>query len=416
MSLFAPSLQRAARWSSIAAAATAMLATGASGSHASGSMTTAATGGGHVTLSIGGKGRAVEALAAAGVRPRAIAPAAKRGRLVRLPVRSLFVGRIATASLRGGVRFAAGPRSLRLRSLRLRLAPRRATLTAVAGKRRITVFSATPRAAAEIDASTATATLGGARLRLTTGAARLLRAKLDLPGVVAGPLGRLAVDAGPRRRAVGAPTPGGQGGQGGGLAPVAPRSGPIATEPPRLTRPPGAVDVATATLRWRPRESWIQYVNGGEGTSVSGGAANGPQEVRPGSSVPLVYSFTSFPFANGWYDSASGKAAIYFRGGVGFRHGAHGIDFSSSDPEVEINGVRSRAIFRFDGADGTPFDGQRGVLVDLHPGAVQAPAGGTVTYADVPGTIPADAGQSVFAGFYAAGEPFGTLTVSFTTP
>lgn len=138
--------------------------------------------------------------------------------------------------------------------------------------------------------------------------------------------------------------------------------------------------------------------------------------MRPGSSAPLVYSFTGFPFRSGWYDPASGRAAVYFGGGVGFRHSAHGIDFAAVEPEVELARGASRAIFRFHGSDGIRFDGRRGVLVDLHPVSIQAPAGGTVTYADVPATIPADAGQSVFAGFYAAGEPFGILTVSFTAP
>ena len=45
-----------------------------------------------------------------------------------------------------------------------------------------------------------------------------------------------------------------------------------------------------------------------------------------------------------------------------------------------------------------------------------ARARGTVTYTEVPATVPADAGASVFAGFYDANEAFGSMTVSFTTP
>ena len=62
------------------------------------------------------------------------------------------------------------------------------------------------------------------------------------------------------------------------------------------------------------------------------------------------------------------------------------------------------------------YDNQRGVLVDLQPTPIQTPPNGTVTYTEVPATVPADAGASVFAGFYDANEAFGSMTVSFTTP
>ena len=58
--------------------------------------------------------------------------------------------------------------------------------------------------------------------------------------------------------------------------------------------------------------------------------------------------------------------------------------------------------------------------MDLAPTTTVAPrcatAGTTVTCSDIPATVPADAGQSVFAGFYQPGEPFGDISVSFTTP
>jgi hypothetical protein len=189
-------------------------------------------------------------------------------------------------------------------------------------------------------------------------------------------------------------------------------AGPIENEPPVLARPASAVSLTGASLTWRPRDSWIQYVNTGEGTSVFGGALNGPAEGSP----PLVYSFHGFPFKGGWYDPPSGQAAIYFNGGVGFRYSDHGIDFSTASPEIEINGGASRAIFIFNGADGTRYRNQRGVLVDLHPAAIQKPPGGQVHYLDVPATIPADTGASVFAGLYSANAEFGTISVSFSAP
>jgi len=368
----------------------------------------AAAGSGAVELTLGGGGKAAKALAARGVRATAVAPAAKRGTRVTLPVRSIAVARSATIALRGGIRFATGRRSLRLRSMRVAVTATRATVSARAGKRRVPFFvAALAKGKAKLDRSETTAALAGAKLALTRRAAKLLRSRLAIGGIRAGGLGRLAVDA----RSKGGGGSGG-GAPGGGPAPGVPQAGPLESEPPILARPAGAVDVTGAALTWRPRESWIQYVNTGEGTSVFGGATNGPIEGSP----PLVYSFHGFPLKSGWYDAATGTAAIYFGGGVGFRYSGHGIDFSTANPEIEINGGASRAIFTFDGTDGTKYDSQRGVLVDLHPAAIQKPPGGQIDYLDVPATIPADTGASVFAGLYSANAEFGTLSVTFTAP
>jgi len=375
-----------------------------------------AAGAGSVTLALGGKGKAADGLSAAGVEIGAIAPARKRGKRVTLPVRTVTVGKRATVALRGGIRFKAGKRSLALRSVRVVLTARRATIGARVGKRRLPVLTADlPRQKAKLDRSKVTARLAGAKLALTPRAARLLRNTLAVDDIPAGPLGQVVLAPGTKQGSGDAKP--GTGGSGGGSDPGSgpPQSGPIENEPPVLARPAGAVDVTSASLTWRPRESWIQYINGGEGTSVFGGALEGPEEARPGYPA-LVYSFHGFPFSNGWYHAATGTAAIYFAGGVGFRWSAHGIDFSAASPEIEINGEASRAIFTFNGTQSTQYTDQRGVLVDLDPGPPQPPSAGTIAYTDVPGTIPADTGESVFAGFYPADTPFGTMTVSFTTP
>jgi hypothetical protein len=367
----------------------------------------AAPGSGAVRVTIGGDGKTAKAIAAAGVKVGALAPAKRRGSRVMLPVQSLSVGGSAAVVPRGGIRFGAGGRTLKLRSLRVKLTSKRATVTAKPGKRRVAVFSAALlKGKARLDRSDMTAKLAGSKLALTRAGARLVRSKLALADLPAGRLGRLAIDARPK----GGSNGGSGGGPGGG-----PQAGPLGNEPPILARPAGAVNVTSASLTWRPRESWIQYIHTGEGTSVFGGAANGPPEVKGGDPTARVYSF-DFPFANGWYEAATGKAAIYFQGGVGFRYSGHGINFSSSKPEIEINGGASRAIFTFNGTEGSKYDNQRGVLVDLHPASIQMPPSGPVAYNDVPATIPQDTGASVFAGFYPANSDFGTLTVSFTTP
>ena len=83
---------------------------------------------------------------------------------------------------------------------------------------------------------------------------------------------------------------------------------------------------------------------------------------------------------------------------MNFRYCGHGIDFDVKDPEIEINGAASRAIFRLDGRRNTPYGNKRGVLVDLAPTTTAAAAlrhrvAKTVTCNDIPATVPADAGQ-----------------------
>lgn len=369
----------------------------------------AAPGSGSVKLTLGGSGKAAKALADQGVKTSAVAPARKSGKRVTLPVQNVTVGKAATISLRGGIGFKAGKRKLKLKSVKLKLTAAKATVTAKSGRASVPVFTAKlAKGKAKLDRAGTTAKLAGATLALTPRGAKLLRTKLAVSDVAAGALGKLAVDAKPKS----GPGPTAPGGPVGG----GPTAGPIKKEPPLLARPAGAVDVTTASLDWRPRASWICYV---AETSVFGGAANGPTETLACPTGPprdLVATFKGFPFKSGWYDPATGTAAIYFNGGVGFRYPAHGINFSSANPEIEINGPASRAIFTFNGTEGTKYDNQRGVLVDLKPNPIQTPPGGTITYTDIPATVPADAGASVFAGFYGANEPFGSLTVSFTTP
>jgi hypothetical protein len=133
--------------------------------------------------------------------------------------------------------------------------------------------------------------------------------------------------------------------------------------------------------------------------------------------VPLAYDF-HFPFKDGWYDPVSKTARVTYTGTVTFTYSDHGIKLTATDPEIEIAaGSASRGIF-VTGNTGTPS--KRGVLVKLDPPAavstVHSPDGTGHAYSQIPGSIPADAGESVFAGFYAAGDPFGWVSVDLTTP
>lgn len=371
---------------------------------AASSATASDFGAGSVTLTNGSKG-----LKGQGVRWSAPSPVRvvnSRSRAV-LPVESGTVTSVATLGLKGTVRLTKGNRRVTLTGLQVRLGKSsRVTGLVNGGKRRTIGRLTVPSNRRKLDRTAATASASNARLTLTATTARQVRTQLRLRHVPSGRIATVAITG----HVKDAPSP--------STCTAEFCATGLGSEPPVLARPDGAVDVRSATLSWQPLDSFIRYINTGEGTSISGGATNGPREVLPGSSSSFVYSF-GFPFRGGWYDASSGTAATTFRGKVGFRFKSHTIDMSAAEPEIEINGDRSRVIFRMDGKDGTQLGGTRGVLIDLDLSKAESrsvsPDGKTHSYVKVPGTIPANAGSSVFAGFYAPGEGFGSVTLSFTT-
>lgn len=361
-------------------------------------------GAGSLTLTAGAKG-----LKGQGVRWSASSPAktlSGRSRAV-LPVESGTVTSTATLGLKGTVRLAKGSRKVTLKALQVRLgSSSRITGQVDGGKRRTIGRLTAPAKRIKLDRTAATATASDVRLTLTASTAKLVRSRLKLRHVPSRAVAELAVTG----HVKDAPAP--------SSCTAAYCATGLGSEPPVAKRPSGAVGVRSATITWRPLDSWIRYVATGEGTAVSGGATNGPREVLPGSSSSFVYSF-GFPFQGGWYDRSSDTAAATFRGKVAFRFKAHTIDMSAADPEVEINGSKSRVIFRMDGKDGTALGGTRGVLIDLDlrkaASKTVSADGKTHRYEQIPGTIPANAGSNVFAGFYAPGQAFGSVSLSFTT-
>jgi hypothetical protein len=225
------------------------------------------------------------------------------------------------------------------------------------------------------------------------------------------------------------PAPGGSGSGGGGGTPSgAPSSAPIVGEPPLLARPATAVTVGSVELSWSPRDSWIRYVSSGTAAVdgvVPGAGATGVQSTsspcsdRPSpSSAALDYTI-DFPAKESWYDPLSGQAGIYGSGNVAFRWVAHSINLTAAEPEIEIDGASSRAIFRFSGSGGTPYPNQRVALETLDTaGRPTVTNGGkTLTYDLMRGRLTSD-GEKVFAGFYTApsDNEFGCLSASFTLP
>ena len=371
-------------------------------------------------------GPAANSLREQGVRIAPIKPASGGNRAISLPVAAGLAGSKTTLlRQRGGLALTApGGDTARLTSLRLLLG-KRSLVEAKLGGEEVDLFTVMRGGRRDIDPASGKIQLEGLRVKLTRGAANALARQLGLKPVPAKRFGSLATRLSGLARGDGG---NGGGPSGGGAAtrsnacPVPGTAGPPAeSTPPVLARPAGAVDVTAASIRWRVRESFIRYIATGEGTSVSGGASADAPVLLPGASTPLSYDFR-FPFANGWVDAganpaspADDTAALYFGGAVRFQYSGHGIDLLTSNPEIELNGPSSRAIFAISDNGGAA---ERQVLVNLDLGAAGAISqnGASYTYERVPGAIPSGTASSVFAGFYAPGTDFGCFDVSFSTP
>ena len=317
--------------------------------------------------------------AASGLRVAAAGGAVAFERRVALPVAA---GRRGAADWRLGHRGTLtlrGRRVVRISRLELRVGRHTIVVGRVAGRRQ-RVF--TTSAHARRNRGTGRVILRDAPVRLAPAMARRL-------GATRARIGRLTVDA---RLLAG--------------------SASRVTLP---ARPPGAVDVAAGSVSWHLRDSFVQYLNAGEGIRVSDGARAGEPTTRPGSDQLLVYD-VDLPLRRGWHHPATGLTVLELGGAVALRYRAHGIDFAVRDAVVELGGSRpSRATFRFTGEAGDEFDGSRAPLVDLVPERARERTvqDGKTTLVEVPGRVPR--AKTVFSGFYQPGDPFGWMTVSFTT-
>jgi hypothetical protein len=213
-------------------------------------------------------------------------------------------------------------------------------------------------------------------------------------------------------RPASSPGPGPSGGSNAPGPSGPPASVPIEGEPPVLARPATAVTVGAVQLSWMPRDSWVRYVSSAIGAGdgvVPGGGATGVQSTA--SPCPDRPSSSSVPL--------TGQAGIYGTGNVAFRWVAHSINLTASEPELEINGSSSRAIFRFSGSGGTPYPNQRVALETMENSGrpTISPDGRTLTYNLMRGRLTPD-GEKVFAGFYPGptDNEFGCLSATFTLP
>ncbi len=370
-------------------------------------------------------GPAAKSLRKSGIQIAAVKPAKGGPQRIQLPLDGGLLGASTTLLHHNGAISLQADDDAKLRLAKLDLfLGKRPRLTAVLNGEEIDLFRVLRGGVRRADATTGAIELSALRLKLTRVAARKIAQRLDLgrlrplrfatlsasaSGLISagGPAATKPQDGANAQKSSDCPLPSG--------------AGPAPENPlPIASRPSAAVDVTAATIDWHVRESFIRYIDTGEGTSVSGGASADPPVQLPGTSAPLSYTF-HFLFNTGWLDAganptdpADDTAAIGFGGAVRFLYSGHGIDLTAADPEIEIAGANSRAIFAVGESGGAP---ERQVLVNLdlsRAGSIAASAN-QFTYERVPAAIPAGTASSVFAGFYAPGTEFGCVTVSFAT-
>jgi hypothetical protein len=338
---------------------------------------------------------AATTLKARGVTLAARAPATARGRTVTLPLVAAAAG-AAVLQLRGALRLRAGRRSVTLGAPQLVLGSR-SRMSALLGGQRTTVWTLAQAPTAERAAQATLAPTAAQTIARRLGVRALPRAAFATLTAAAAPAPATAL-------ACRTTTAGG------------PASDPGSGEPPVKPAPAAALAVTGATFTWHVRESFIGYIASGEGTRTAGGATGEPPTVEGGSEAPLVYGF-HFPAAGGWCDPQTGAARLTFTGTVGFGHRDHGIDLRVNDPEVELDGPASRVVFRMTGSGDTDGGNRRAVVetLDVSRAAAVRVDGKTFSYERIPAAIPPGAADSVFAGYYLPGDPFGWVSIAFTT-
>ena len=339
-------------------------------------------------------GAGARALAAADVGFVATAPSSVRRATLTLPATTATFGETASATHAGVLQLRRGrgakARRLTLTGLRTQLGRRASTSALLAGRRATILTYGRSRPAIDPTAGTVRLT---ATAYLSRPMAKAIRSTLRLKRLRSRRLGRAALALARRADVVPVPAP-----------------GPAPAPAPGSPVPAG--NVVAGAMTWRPRESFVRYMNSEDGRIVAGaGATDGPSEVLPGSDAPLVYSF-GLPFVSGTADATT--ATVGFGGTVTFAWPTRGIDIGFADAVVTL-GPAADVSFRLSGATAGASAGSRVRMLALNPAAAAAhsTSGPTETYERIPATLTAE-GAIAFAGYYAAGDEFGTVSVTYT--
>jgi hypothetical protein len=331
------------------------------------------------------------------------------------PVSKLGIGSGADLGVRGVIQFTRGKRKATAGNFRLRLRPGGGSVRANLGKKKVKLFTVSGPVA--IDPEAGTVGVKGRTLSLTGKAAGVLRKRLGLKRLKAGPVGSLGIDG----RIIPVDPPPTE------LDPYFDRCGLSATgeatgdlpafkDLPAITDP---LDVVGNGVSWGIRESFRNYV--GFGGSIFGLEGATAVTVAPS---PAVQGF-DFSHAPGSYsandpaDLTDDQAIVNGTGTALFCKAGNFFRIAISNPTVVIDGEDSRIIADVDtNFRGTWTPAQRIDFATLDLDAITPfynRSGAEVTWSDVPVTL-TDAGSQAFCDpegscFYQAGEQLDPITV-----
>ena len=132
----------------------------------------------------------------------------------------------------------------------------------------------------------------------------------------------------------------------------------------------------------------------------------------PGSDAPLVYSF-GLPFVSGTADATT--ATVGFGGTVTFAWPTRGIDIGFADAVVTLGPAADIVVPAFR-RDRRRLGRVAGADARLEPGGrrrAQHQRPDPQTYERIPATLTTE-GAIAFAGYYAAGDEYRTVSVTYT--
>jgi hypothetical protein len=374
-----------------------------------------------------GTGKSGKALTAAKVSVSAVRPATgtRQGRITRMavPAASVTVGSKTVVGLSGGVVFKRAKRKAPFSNMRLEIGAVRATVSAVTGGKRVTLIAGP--AAAVIDAVEGRVSLSGAKVTLTSAAARSIRNRLKVKRLPAGDVGRLSASV----RWTETLPPVDPYLEQCGLAATTRTVGtvPAATPLPNLTSP---VTTSGGTTNWAVKGSLNGYINSiGSIVGLDGAVVIRPP--GPPSVPPLSFMFQAAAgqlAANG-VGTEDDQAVLNSTGTIVYCNAAHGFRIAISDPTVVIDGTNSRIIADVDtNISGDWMPTQRVDLVSLDLTGITAtqPSPSQTSWGNVPTTL-TQAGSDALrlcevsvpgappGCLYPAGTAFAPITVTAST-
>ncbi len=389
------------------------------------------------TLTI--KGSAATSLRKARVTVGASRKATIKRSTVTMPVSVSVVGATAAVGLNGTLSFRSGKRTLSLTGLRVMVAKDRTVqvLARTKGAQFAVLTGKVASKALTLDRFLSTAAFTATSVKLTPRAGKLLKSTLRLRRTPTGTFGTLALSAAKGTSTTTTTTTTTTPGETTTTTtPVVPKvcqaTAPATTAGSEAgwdqAPPSGAVDISSACITWHPRDSWTNYINGEpnglSGARLGGGATADAPNAACGS---LLQRDFHFQFHRGWFDPATGQAALQYDGTVEYVWPDRSIDITLTNPEIHLGGgqpqmrVRSGAtrLSVFD-LGGSPVAAQ--CPADPGPQGLNDPTGtGLRIFERLPATMSTDGAPLFDSGGtggsdaqYPPGTPFGWLSVSFS--